>query len=108
MEISSDDWIEIEAVSETEGEGDDEEFLYAIDVTLTVEESDVEREGLIEIDALGRTYQIVVRQTNDAPSAIENAVKVVNDGKLYNVLGIEVDEDYKGVVIRNGEKFLQR
>ena len=108
MEIFNDDWMEIEAVSETEGEGDDEEFLYAIDVTLTVEESDVEREGLIEIDALGRIYQIVVRQTADAPSAIENAVKVVNDGKLYNVLGIEVDEDYKGVVIRNGEKFLQR
>ena len=105
LEIESDDWIEVEAVTEESDAGD---FLFAIDVTLTVEESDIDREGLIEIDALGKIYEVVVKQTADAPSAIENAVKVVNDGKLYNVLGIEVDEDYKGVVIRNGEKFLQR
>ena len=41
------------------------------------------------------------------PTAINNVVRTVNDGKLYNVLGIEVDEDYKGVVIRNGQKFLK-
>ena len=107
MEIFADDWIEIEAESETEGEGDEEEFLYAVNATITIEASDDEREGLIEIDALGKIYQIVVRQTAAAPTAIEQTIKVVNDGKLYNVLGMEVDENYKGVVIRNGEKFLQ-
>lgn len=44
----------------------------------------------------------------DEPQAINNVIRNVNDNKRYNVLGIEVDEEYKGVVIRNGEKFLQR
>ncbi len=30
------------------------------------------------------------------------------DAKTYNVLGQEVDDNYKGLVIRNGKKFIQR
>ncbi len=29
-------------------------------------------------------------------------------GKTYNVFGIEVDNNYRGIVIRNGKKFIQR
>lgn len=28
----------------------------------------------------------------------------LNNGKTYNLLGIEVDENYKGIVIRDGKK----
>lgn len=106
MDIFADDWIEIEAESQAENPGtDDEEFLYKVDATITIEEADAAREGLIEIDALGKIYQIVVKQ--GSTTAVENVTKKINDNKLYNVLGIEVDENYKGVVIRNGEKFLQ-
>lgn len=31
----------------------------------------------------------------------------LNNGKTYNLLGIEVDENYKGIVIRDGKKYLQ-
>lgn len=30
-----------------------------------------------------------------------------NNGKTYNLLGMEVDENYKGIVIRDGKKYLQ-
>lgn len=30
-----------------------------------------------------------------------------NNNKVYNLLGLEVDENYKGVVIKNGKKFIQ-
>ncbi len=106
MEIDSDDWIEIEVESEVENPGtEDEEFLYAVDATITIDATDAPRQGEIEIDALGKIYTITVNQ-GTTPTSIES-VKKINDNKLYNVLGIEVDENYKGVVIRNGEKFLQ-
>lgn len=111
LDIFADDWMEIDVVSQTEKKTDPDtgeeydEFLYKVDATITVEEADAAREGLIEIDALGKIYQVVVKQ--GSTTAVENVTKKINDNKLYNVLGIEVDENYKGVVIRNGEKFLQ-
>lgn len=30
------------------------------------------------------------------------------DGRIFNMLGIEVDENYKGIVIRNGKKYIQK
>ena len=61
----------------------------------------------IKISKYGK--EIVFKVVNvEEPTAINNVVRTVNDNKRYNVLGMEVDEDYKGVVIRNGQKFLQR
>lgn len=104
MEIIGEDWIDIEVESVTEGEGDDEEFLYQVNATITIDAATANRQGEILIDALGKLYTITV---NQGTSTSIEYVKKVNDGKLYNVLGMEVDENYKGVVIRNGEKFLQ-
>ena len=39
------------------------------------------------------------------PSAIRTTV--IRNGKTYNLLGMEVDENYKGIVIRDGKKYLQ-
>lgn len=60
----------------------------------------------IKLSRYGRELVFKVVEVEE-PTAINNVVRTVNDGKLYNVLGIEVDEDYKGVVIRNGQKFLK-
>lgn len=49
-------------------------------------------------------YTIIVKQ--GTVTAIDQT-KYLFDNKRYNLLGIEVDENYKGVVIRNGEKFIQ-
>lgn len=50
--------------------------------------------------------EIVFKVVSAPTQGIKN-VKAINDNKTYNVLGIEVGEDYKGVVIRNGEKFIR-
>ena len=44
-------------------------------------------------------------------SGIENvsvSAPAVNDGRTYNLMGIEVDENYIGIVIRDGKKFIQK
>lgn len=64
------------------------------------------RQGIITIDADGYVLEIVVNQ-GDVPSAIEDVVAPVFNNKRYNLLGVEVDENYKGVVIMNGKKFIQ-
>lgn len=32
----------------------------------------------------------------------------VRDNRTFNLMGVEVDENYQGLVIRNGQKFIQR
>lgn len=56
------------------------------------------------------TNPIVVLQGDAVPNAID-AVKVdpkAADGKLYNVAGQRVDANYKGIVIQNGKKYLNK
>ena len=62
----------------------------------------------IKFSRYGRQLVFNVVEVEEKPQGINNVIRTVNDNKLYNVLGIEVDKDYKGVVIRNGQKFLQR
>ena len=105
MDLDYDDWMDIELEDVTEEYQGEEYFAAQVKVTLTIDEAEVGRDGLIEIDALGKVYKVKVVQGGGSTGI--QSVKKVNDGKLYNVLGLEVDENYKGVVIRNGEKFLQ-
>ena len=60
----------------------------------------------IKLSRYGRQLIFKVVETRNMPQGIEN-VSFQNNNKLYNVLGQEVGEDYKGVVIRNGKKFLK-
>ena len=46
------------------------------------------------------------KNPNDKATAMENTTNVVMDGQMYNVLGQRVGEGYRGIVIKNGEKFL--
>lgn len=43
-------------------------------------------------------------------SGIENVIArpVLEDGVMYNLQGIRVDESYRGIVIMNGKKYLKR
>ena len=108
LSIDADDWIDVEVVTDYEEfveEGETyQEHLYTNKVKVTVTNTAEAREGEITIDALGLPVSIVVKQ--EAGSGVEN-VHIMNDNKFYNVLGQEVSEDYKGVVIRNGEKFVR-
>lgn len=108
LEFESDEWIEFAVVTEYEEEEYQGEIYYnhkyVNHVTITVQEADAPRSGVIEIDAAGKPITIIVNQ--GGKTAVDN-VTIKNDGKFYNVLGIEVGDDYKGVVIRNGEKSIR-
>lgn len=53
-------------------------------------------------------FHVVIE--SNSQSGIENII--ANDADenapVYNVMGIQVDENYKGVVIKNGKKYIQR
>ena len=54
-------------------------------------------------------YHVVIEGT--APnSAIEGIIadEANENAPIYNVMGIQVDENYKGLVIKNGKKYIQR
>ena len=66
------------------------------------------RKDVVSIDADGFVYEFVITQgTVGEETAVENVVAPLFDDKIYNLLGVEVDENYKGVVIKNGKKFIQ-
>ena len=44
----------------------------------------------------------------EATAISEVATKVAEEGAAYNLAGQPVDADYKGIVIKNGKKFLQK
>lgn len=99
-DIESDEWIQVDAETVYDGE----EHAFAVELTITVEASNEARLGQIDIDALGYEFSILVDQ--NGAQGIDN-VTFKNDGKMYNVLGVEVGEDYKGIVIKNGQKFVR-
>lgn len=104
------EWITVEIASDYDlDENGYYHHHYINQLTITVAalpDGETYREGTISIDAFGLPVEILVKQGEDPAQAIDN-VNFKNDGKSYNVLGIEVNEDYKGVVIRNGEKFIR-
>ena len=106
--IDSDPWISADVETDYETTVEDGQTYYehkfTNKLTITVEKSSEAREGTIEIDALG--LPVVIKISQEATAGVEN-VTIKNNGKYYNVLGIEVGEDYQGVVIRNGEKFVR-
>ena len=64
------------------------------------------RQGVITIDADGYKVDIIVKQ-GEVNTAVDNVVAPLFDNKIYNLLGVEVDENYKGIVIKNGQKYIQ-
>ena len=40
--------------------------------------------------------------------AVQSADKRANNGKHYNLQGIEVNENYNGMIIMNGKKYLKK
>jgi hypothetical protein len=62
--------------------------------------------GLSSPTATWVTLLKVVRET--ATGIQEIPVKVINNGAIYNLAGQKVNESYKGIVIKNGKKFIQK
>lgn len=106
IEIDADSWLDVQITTQSVYDSENEYYVhqYVNDVVITVNSANEPRLGIIELDAMGLPVTIIVNQ--GGAQGIEN-VRYQNDNKLYNVLGQEVNEDYKGVVIRNGQKFVK-
>ncbi len=64
------------------------------------------RKGAVVIEADG--YKLSIPVLQGEATGVENVVTPsIKDNKRYNLLGVEVDENYNGVVIMNGQKFIQ-
>lgn len=45
--------------------------------------------------------------TIDSATGVSKVVEVAEDGATYNLQGVKVGSDYKGVVVKNGKKFVK-
>lgn len=53
--------------------------------------------------------QILIKGTvTDDSTGITTPVMIKGDGSIYNLCGQKVDSSYKGIVIKNGKKFIQK
>jgi len=107
------DWIadyEIVSGPYTYEEGGSEYISLTCQAIIELEANeDYDREFTVYLVAYGAKMPIQIYQKGAlGPKPVGlPVVKAVNDNKLYNIMGVEVDENYKGVVIYNGQKRLQ-
>ena len=103
-EVEAPEWIEYvldESVLSTNG------YVVAQFAAAPLPAGETGRTGIVTVDADGFKLDIVIKQGDGGPATgVENVVVPANN-KTYNLLGVEVDENYKGIVIKNGQKFIQ-
>lgn len=104
-EFEADEWIEPQIV--TTDYWEDYGVIGLAFAVQPLPEGEEGRRGSVIFEADGATYEFIITQ-GEVFDAVENT-KIDHrfDGKTYNVLGVEVGDDYKGVVIRNGEKSIR-
>jgi hypothetical protein len=105
-DIAADEWLTMAVDTSTYSA----EGYFVAQVTAEALTEGEGRKGVVTIDADGYKAEIVVVQgkVEEDDTAIEDVkAPIINDNKLYNLLGVEVDETYKGIVIKNGVKFIQ-
>lgn len=55
-----------------------------------------------------RACETIIQQKEEA-DGIENVItNDYHNDKIYNIQGVEVDSSYKGIIIRNGKKYINR
>ena len=56
-----------------------------------------------------RTNVTLIKVTRSTTTGIQEIpVKVIENGAIYNLAGQKVSESYKGIVIKNGKKYIQK
>ena len=104
-EVEAPEWIEYvldESVLSTNG------YVVAQFAAAPLPAGETGRTGIVTVDADGFKLDIVIKQGDGGTTTgVENVVAPSFNGKAYNLLGVEVDENYKGIVIKNGQKTIQ-
>ena len=103
-DVEAPEWIEVvldESVLSTNG------YVVAQFTAAPLPAGETGRQGIVTIDADGYKLDIVINQGEVVNTGVENVVTPSFNGKTFNLLGVEVDENYKGIVIKNGQKYIQ-
>ena len=103
-EVEAPEWIEVlldESVLSTNG------YVAAQFTAAPLPAGETGRTGIVTVDADGFKLDIVIKQGDGGPATGVDNVVVPANNKIYNLLGVEVDENYKGIVIKNGQKTIQ-
>ena len=102
------EWMEVEYFLANVGTEEEPEPVVAVSVTVEPLTEGAGRQGIVTFDADGFVYELVVNQgeVQGPITGVENVVAPISN-KTFNLLGVEVDENYKGIVIKNGQKFIQ-
>lgn len=102
------EWMEVEYFLANIGTEEAPEPVVAVAVTVEPLTEGTGRQGIVTFDADGFVYELVVNQgeVQGPTTGVENVVAPISN-KTFNLLGVEVDENYKGIVIKNGQKFIQ-
>ena len=101
------EWMEVEYFLANIGTEEAPEPVVAVAVTVEPLTEGTGRQGIVTFDADGYVYELIVNQGEVVNTSVENVVAPMFDNKIYNLLGVEVDENYKGIVIKNGQKYIQ-
>ena len=101
------EWMEVEYFLANVGTEEEPEPVVAVSVTVEPLTEGAGRQGIVTFDADGYVYELIVNQGEVVNTGVENVVTPSFNGKTYNLLGVEVDENYKGIVIKNGQKYIQ-
>mgnify|MGYP003312175879 CR=1 FL=1 len=66
---------------------------------------------IIDVGNPAKAIDFEIKVIDDEPSGIENVSQehlAQGDGAMYNLNGMKVGKDYKGIVIKNGKKYLNK
>ena len=88
-----------------------EDTYYFVDGTVTVTKKDGVYTIVVNATSFkGSTFIGTYTYEYDEGTGVEDLdAKTVNNGKVYNVLGVEVDKNHRGaILIQNGRKFMLR
>ena len=101
------EWMEVEYFLANVGTEEQPEPVVAVFVTVEPLTEGAGRQGVVTFDADGYVYELIVNQGEVVNTSVENVVTPSFNGKTFNLLGVEVDENYKGIFIKNGQKYIQ-
>ncbi len=111
-DVFSPDWAELDMEYLMEEDGEvynmwEESGVYYLYIYGDPSDSSVNPPAIGDEIVLSQYGKKIVYKVVDCPTGLKTITRHINDNKRYNVLGMEVDKNYKGVVIKNGRRFLQ-
>ena len=83
-------------------------YLFNMDPSKKYDVKGISSRGTINKQKVSEIFIIEVTESEDTGIADIKAAKGLNDSRLFNLAGQQVSKNYKGVVIMNGKKLINK